>query len=401
MSFADPRRYGAWTDAAYTMDRTRTEYIHEYGGNAEAGRRTPARTSALYDGLAAKGASFLELAGWEAPDEIGPVDAACRAAREGVAVMDVSALARFELSGPDAAALLDSLCAGRIPRDPGGVAANPVLSPEGRLAAFLLVAHPGPDRYYVTASAVAEAAVADLLARAVAGRDARLENLRETTGTLLLSGPRAAGLLGKATGVAMTDDTFPPFTARAFAVGGIEVLALRVAAVGGAGFELHAAMADLPALHAALRAADPGLVDFGWRAFDSLRLERGFARWGVDIGMTQDPQGAGLGRYIAFDKGEFTGRAAFAARQGKDPERRLCLLALKGAAGGTGPEGSEAVWHGGKTVGLTTSGGQGHTVGRSLALAALPPALTVPGTAVEIELYGKRHPAEVIDPPVA
>jgi len=399
MSFADPRRYGAWTDAAYTMDRTRTEYIHEYGGNAEAGGRTSARASTLYDTLAAAGASFVELAGWEAPDEIGPVDAACRAAREAAAVMDFSALAKFELSGPDAAALLDALCAGRIPRDPGGAAANPVLSPEGRLDAFMLVAHPGPDRYYITAAALAEATVSDLLARAATGHEARLENQSETTGALLLSGPRATALLGKAAGVAMEEDVFPRFTARAFAVDGVEVLALRVAAIGGPGFELHAAMTDLPALHAALHAVDPGLVDFGWRAFDSLRLERGFARWGVDIGMTHDPQGAGLGRYIAFDKGAFTGRDAFAARQGTEPESRVCLLALKGAADGSGPAGSEAVWHGGKTVGLTTTGGFGHTIGRCLALAALPSALAVPGTAVEIELCGKRHPAEVIDPP--
>ncbi|MBT6119224.1 MAG: aminomethyl transferase family protein, partial [Rhodospirillaceae bacterium] len=150
-----------------------------------------------------------------------------------------------------------------------------------------------------------------------------------------------------------------------------------------------------------LRDADPGLADFGWHAFDALRLEHGFARWGLDISVGSDPLSAGLGRYIASGKDDFSGREAFAARQGTEPDGRICLLALKtGAADGTCPAGQEPILHDGKTVGLTSSGGFGHTVGRALALAALPPALAAPGTAVEIELCGKRHPAEVIEPPV-
>ena len=420
MSFADPRRYGAWTDAAYTMDRTRTEYVHEYGGMAEATPRTPARTSALYDTLVARGAVHGELAGWEAPDWFshegieagdapglgraewfGPVGVECRAARTSVAVMDFSALARFEIAGPGAAAALDRLCAGRIPHEPGGLGINPMLTPEGRLAGLLLVAHPGPGRYFIAAPARAEELVADILARGLAdGSDAGLRNLSASSGGLLLAGPDAAALLSRAAGAGMDEAAFPPSTARAFAVDGIEILAIRELPIGGPGFQLHVAAADLPALYAALRAAEPDLVDFGWRAFDSLRLEQGRPRWGIDMGMASDPQGLGLGRHIAFDKGDFIGRDAFAARQGTEPENRICLLGLADGADCPDPAGAEAVWHGGKPVGLTSSGGFGHTIGRALALAALPPALAAPGTAVEIEIYGKRHPAEVIDPPV-
>lgn len=404
MGFADPRRYGAWADGAYTMDRTRTEYVHEYGGGEQAEAappRTPARFSALYGTLGERHAVYAEMAGWEAPDRFGPVAEECRMAREQAAVMDLSALAKFELAGPDAAAVLDRLCAGRIPRTPGGIAANPVLTREGRLAAYLLVVHPGPERYYVTAPARAEGVVGDLLARALReGADARLSNLSEASGALMLAGPAAAALLGRAAGLDLGEEAFPRFTARAFALGGADILALRIAAMGGPGFELHAAMADLPAVYAVLREADPGLADFGWQAFDSLRLEHGFARWTLDIGMGSDPQSAGLGRYIAFGKGDFTGRDAFAARQGTEPESRLCLLALGEDPDGPSPAGQEPIRHEGKTVGLTSSGGYGHTLGRHLALAALPPALVEPGTAVEIEIHGKIHAADVIAPPV-
>ncbi|MDA0702506.1 MAG: FAD-dependent oxidoreductase [Proteobacteria bacterium] len=427
MSFADPRRFGLWAGTAYTQSRTRSAYIHEFSvvyPNEVVPSEMPARAGALYDTLVARGAVHGELAGWEVPNwfapegmeakEVpsfdranwfGPVGAECRAARESVAVMDFSAVARFELAGPGAAAALDRLCAGRIPRDPGGVEVNPMLSREGRLTGLILVAHPGPERYFITAPARAEELVADILTRALGGgSDAKLRNLSDSSGGLLLAGPDAAALLGRAAGTEMDETIFPRSTARAFAVGGVDILALREMPIGGPGFQLHIAAAELPALDAALRAAEPGLVDFGWRAFDSLRLEEGRPRWGIDMGMGSDPQGAGLGRHIAFDKGDFIGRAAFAARQGQEPDSGICLLALTGGAGkdgrGPDPAGSEVVWHGSKPVGLTSTGGFGHTLGRGLALAALPPALTAPGTAIEIEIYGKRHPAEVIEPPV-
>lgn len=427
LSFADPRRFGAWADSAYTQSRTRAAYIHEFSvvyPNEILPSEKPARSGALYDVLIARGAVHGELAGWEVPlwfapegmeakefpsfdraNWFGPVAAECRAARESAAVMDFSALARFELAGLGAADTLDRLCAGRIPREPGGVAVNPMLTPEGRLSGLLSVTHPGPGRYFIAAPARAEVLVADILNRALAEeRGAELRNLSDASGGLLLAGPDAAALLSRATEVEMDETIFPPGTARAFAIGGIEILAIRALPFGGPGFQLHVAAADLAALHAALRAVDPGLVDFGWRAFDSLRLEQARPRWGIDMGPGSDPQSVGLGRHIVFDKGDFIGRDAFAARQGTDPENRICLIALTDAKDkdgrGSDPAGSEAVWHGGETVGLTSTGGFGHTLGRGLALAALPPSLTTPGTAVEIEIYGEGHPAEVIEPPM-
>ena len=424
VSAIDARRFGDWTGPGYAAATATAAYVHEFSPihpHEEPPRETPARTSALYDRLAARGAAFGVRNGWEAPNWFAPegeepidrpsfrranwfaaLGAECRAVAAGAGLLDFSSVSKYEVSGPDAAAFLDRLSANRIPARPGGMAAAPMLTVGGRLAAFLLMAHRAPGRYYLTGPAASELQALDWLeTHCPPGGGVTIANQTAETGALLLAGASARAALERASGADLSDAAFPAFTARALAVGGIEMLALRVSAAGGAGWELHCPMATLDAVYQALHAASPGIVDFGWRAFDSFRLEAGRPRWGSEFGLSSDLQAAGLGRYLAPGKGDFIGRDAFVARQGEAPAGRIARLVIDADAdpGGIDAAGAELVSKDGAVAGIVTSGGYGHRMGKGIAFASLRADLAEPGTAVEIEILGERHPARVAEPP--
>jgi 4-methylaminobutanoate oxidase (formaldehyde-forming) len=186
--------------------------------------------------------------------------------------------------------------------------------------------------------------------------------------------------------------------ARELAVGPVPCLALRVTYVGELGWELYCPMEYGLRLWDELWAAgrDHGLVAGGYKAIDSLRLEKGYRVWGADITPEDTPYEAGLGFAVKPDKGEFVGREALAAAG--EPERRLACLVLSDP--GAVALGSEPVLSRGQSLGRVTSGGYGYTVGRSIAYAYLPSEHAEPGTEVEVEVFGERIPAEVAAEPL-
>ena len=429
VSTLDARRFGDWADADYAMAGTLATFAHYSSSFAypheETPREKPARASALHGRLQDRRAVFGARAGWEAPNWFAPagaeaadrpsfrranwfaaVGAECRAVRAGAGLLDFSSIAKYEVTGRGAAAFLDRLSANRLPDRPGGMAVAPMLTERGRLAALLVIAHPGPERYYLTGAGAAELQALDWLERhRPADGAVAIRNMSEDMGALLLAGARAREALARASDTDLSDEAFPPVTARAFEIGATQVLGLRLSAVGGPGWEIHCPMGDLGAVYDALfaGAGELGVTDFGWRAFDSLRLEVGRPRWGRDCGPSADPQAAGLARYLAPDKPDFLGRAALLARQGQPSGERLACLALVADDDPKGIDvaGAEPVMLGEDCVGLVTSGGYGHTVGMGLALASLRADLAEPGTELEVEILAERHPVRVIDPPLA
>jgi dimethylglycine dehydrogenase len=139
-------------------------------------------------------------------------------------------------------------------------------------------------------------------------------------------------------------------------------------------------------------------MDFGLRAMDSLRLEKGYRAWGSDINTEVSPIEAGLERFVAFDKGEFVGREAL-LRQRRDGVRKR-LATLEVDAADADAWGNEAVWAGDRVVGITTSGGYGHWLGRSLAVAYVDAGVAEPGTHLTVEILGARRPAVVAREPL-
>jgi dimethylglycine dehydrogenase len=418
----DPRRYGPYATERYAVVRCVDIYEDEYAivypqDDRKPGR--PARASPLYDRLRARGAVYGVRNGWERPYWFAPagveprdvpsfrrtswfdaVGAEARAVRERVGLLELSSFSKYEVGGPGAAAFLDRLCANRLP-GVGRIALSQMLTPRGGIECDVTLTRLGPDRFLVVSAAVAELHDLDWLCRhAPADGSVTIENVTARWGVLILAGPRARDVLARLTDADLGNGAFPWLSAREIRVGSVPVRALRITFVGELGWELHHPMEYQVGLYEALVDAgrDFGLVDFGLRAMDSLRLEKGYRVWGADINTEVTPLEAGLGRFVAFDKGDFLGRGALLAQQRAGVARRLCTLDVD--AGGADAWGNEAVWAGEEVVGITTSGGYGHWVGRSLAVAYVDAEVAAPGTALAVEILGERRPAVVVPEPL-
>ncbi|MBI2467809.1 MAG: GcvT family protein, partial [Candidatus Rokubacteria bacterium] len=418
----DPRRYGPYATEAYVVARGIDIYEDEYAivfpqDDRRAGR--PARVSPLYERLRTAGAVFGVRNGWERPYWFAPpgveardvpsfrranwfefVGAEARAVRQRVGILELSSFSKYEVSGPGAEALLNRLCANRL-LPVGRIAVSQMLNSRGTIECDTTVTRLAPERFLVVSAAVAEQHDLDwLLRHAPDDGSVRIENVTNRDGVLILAGPRARDVLRRLTDADLDNAAFPWLSMREIAAGYGPVRALRINFVGELGWELHHPVEYQIGLYDALMqaGADLGIVNFGLRAMDSLRLEKAYRVWGADINTEVTPLEAGLERFVAFDKGEFIGREALLEQKRAGVRKRLVTLEV------TAPDadchGNEAVLADGRVVGITTSGGYGHWVGQSLAVAYLDAPFAVAGTALSVEILGDCRPARVVSEPL-
>ncbi len=369
----DVRRFGPYASARpYLVDKALDVYGHEYAihyphQERPAGR--PLKTDPLYDRLRERGAVMGFRFGWErplwfAPPGVAPEDeltfrtpnwlehvaAECRAVRERVGVLDQTSFAKYEVTGPGASALLDHLCANRLPAEDGSVVVTQMLTERGGIECDLTLTRLAEDRWYVVSAAATEAHDLAWIERHLpADGGARLEDVTARIGVLTVAGPRSRQLLAALTEDDLSSEAFPYMTARTIRLGSVpEVLALRISYEGELGWELHHPIEYLRHLYERLlEAGEPlGLVDFGYRALDSLRLEKGYRLWGADISADFTPLEAGLERFVAFDKGDFVGREALLRQREEGIRRSLACLTVE--TGDALPHGDEPILVGGK-----------------------------------------------------
>jgi len=418
----DSRRFGsAYRSRAYTLARTTEVYSTYYdvkypGHERQAGR--PLRVSSAYARLAELGATFGEKSGWERANWFEPngvrgdealrpkgwagrlwspaIGAEHRACREAAALFDESSFAKIEVSGAGAAAFLESLCANKVGRDIGAITYTQMLNRHGGIECDFTVTRLDEERFrIVTGTAFGQHDLAWIRAHAPEDGSVTVADVTSQYACFGLWGPKAREILQPLT---PTPLDFPYMRAAELAVGPVPCLVLRVTYVGELGWELYCPTELGLRLWDELWEAgrDHGLVAGGYKAIDSLRLEKGYRVWGADITPDDTPFEAGLGFAVKLDKGEFAGREALLAAQ--EPNRRLCCLVLSDPRAVA--LGSEPVWVDGHAVGRVTSGGYGYTVERSIAYAYLPAADAVPGRAVEVESFGERVRGEVAAEPL-
>jgi glycine cleavage system T protein len=371
-----------------------------------------------YARLQALGASFGEKAGWEranwfevnagdGDESLRPrgwagqiwspaIGAEHRACRERAVLFDESSFAKLEVSGADACAFLERLCANRIDRPVGSVTYTQLLNRRGGVECDLTVARLADDRFrLVTGSAFGRHDLSWLRANAPREGRLQLDDVTSRYACLGLFGPRAREVLQPLTETALT---FPYLQARELAVGPVPCLAARVTYVGELGWELYCpAEYGLALWDAIWEAGRPhGLAAGGYRAIDSLRLEKGYRVWGSDVTPDDTPDEAGLSFAVKPDKGDFLGREALLAARERPSGRRLACLVLGDPRSIV--LGSEPVRLDGAIAGRVTSGGYGYTVERSIAYAYLPdPAV---GQPVEVEIFGRQVPGVVAAEPL-
>ena len=415
----DARRFGAYANKRYTKIKNEESYEHifiiHYPFEERPGAR-PAKTSPSYDRQKALGAVFGQKFGWERanwyapkgtePKEklsfrrtnfFEPVREEVRAVRERVGLQDLTGFSKFEVRGPGTEAFLDRLVANRLPRKIGRMALAHVLTPTGGVRTEFTITRLADDRFYLISAAAAEAHDYDLLLRSMPSEGSvTVEDLTLGHGVLVLAGPRSREVLQKLTDADLSNAAFPWLSGQEILVGWAPVRALRVNFLGELGWELHHPLAyQIYLWESLMRAGEEfDIRPVGMRAMDSLRVEKGYRYWRIDLTTEYTAFEAGLDRFVHLNKGDFVGRDALVRQQQQGIPRRFVTLDCK--IKDADPLGNEPVYRNGTMVGRATSGAYGYTIGKSLALAYVEAPHGDPGTELEIEVLGERFPATVI-----
>ncbi len=406
------------------MERATEVYATYYDvlyPNHERSAGRPLRVPATIDRHRALGAVFGEKAGWErvnwytsnedpAHERFRPrgwagmhwstaIVTEHLATRATVGLFDESSFSKLEISGPAAAGFLERICANRVARGVGAVTYTQLLNSRGGIECDLTVTRQAEDRFFlVTGTAFGGHDGSWLQRHASDDGSVTIRDITSALACFALWGPAARAVLSP-----LTDDDldFGYMTARPITVADVPLWALRVTYVGELGWELYAPP-DL-ALHLWDAVVDAGLahglVCGGYRAIDSLRLEKAYRVWSSDITPDRDPLSAGLGFAVRIDKpGGFLGRDALVRIAASSPREQLCCLVLDDSR--VVALGNEAVRVGDAPVGRVTSGGIGYSVELSIAYAWIPAEHAGPGTRVDVEVFGELIGASVVEAPI-
>ena len=419
----DPRRFG-WANPDYIAAKSIEDYewmfqVHPPGIEHNANR--PVRTSGLYKKLKDKRAIHTQAYGWEQPkwfvpedqpfeDHIGwrrpgwwpAVREECRAARENVGVMDLTAFAKYEFTGADAESYLNRLTTGRIPKGQGRIALNYVLNDNARIETECTITKLDENRYYGITGPMGESRDYDWFVQHINdGEDVTVTDLSTVNGVIVVVGPKARDLVSQCTDADMSGEAFPFLTGQHITIAGVEVLALRVGFTGSLGWELHLPIDQMEAVYDALWDAEAtgsfGLKDFGGYALNSLRMEKAYL---TRFELTHDigPRQAGVDFFVKMDKDDFIGKARVDDAPTGNAWRLVYLDVDADDADCVGGEGVFTA--DGTAIGLTTSGGYGFTVEKSLAFAYVDAAHAEPGTELSVLILGESRTARVLDGPV-
>ncbi|HYM68746.1 MAG TPA: FAD-dependent oxidoreductase [bacterium] len=427
---ADIRRFGPQhRDLRYAAARAVEVYARNYTLHhpfEEFETVRGARLSPVHPRLQELGAALGEKFGWERPNwfasnepggaqedasgyaprgwarhnwspAIGVEHAATRAA---AGLFDFTSFGKYEVEGPGALRLLQWLTDNEMDKPPGAVTYTQMLNTSGGVECDLTVTRLGTDRFsIITGSSFGVHDIGWIRRHLPGDGSVRIRDVTDDFACIGLWGPRARDILQAVTKDDVGDAALPYLTSRAISVADTPVRAQRVTYVGELGWELYVpAGAGLRVWDALWDAGRPrGLRPVGYRAVDSLRLEKGYRYWSTDVTPGHTPYEAGLGFCVKLSKGEFQGREALLRQRADGVQRRLCCLLL--ADEHAVAVGNEPVVHDGKVISQVTSGGYGFTIGESIAYAYLPQSLAVPRTRLAVEVDDREVSATVVPEP--
>jgi len=445
MMGVDPRRFGPYASRGYLKEKNEEAYakvftVHYPDEERSAAR--PLKRSPCYERMKALGALFGSIYGWERPNWFAPkgyglsdaelakpavllnenhapapagerprekwsfrrsnyfehVGNECRHVHDKVGLLDMTAFSKFEVTGPGAEAWLDHLLSNRVPRRTGRIALSYLLTKIGGVHSEFTVYREGPEQFYLVSAGALERHDFDYLTKVQPGDGSvKLQRVTQMYGVLVLAGPRSRDLLQKLTDTDLSTSAFPWLSGKWISVGAARTRALRVNFVGELGWELHHPIETQNYIFDRLMEAgrDLELKPFGIRAMDSLRLEKSYRLIPRELSIEYAALESGLQRFVHLDNRDFVGREGLLDWQRRGFKNQLVTMEVHGVTDADA-RGSEPVYRGDELVGRCTSGGFGWRVGKSLALAMVPPALAANGTEFDIAILGKRHRATII-----
>lgn len=426
----DIRRFGRpHFDTDWVRSRTYEAYGKHYtmawpSEEHESGR--PCRKSPLYELLKQDGAVFGEKLGWERPNWYAdtkageeqrdiytfnrpnwhdPVGREHKSAREAAVLFDQTSFAKFVLKGPDAEAALNWIAANDVAKPIGTLIYTQMLNDHGGIECDLTCVRVAEDEYYiVTGTGYATHDFDHISKNIPEGMNAQLVDVTSSYSVLSLFGPKSRDILQSVTASDVSNEAFPFATAQTIGIAGCPVNAMRVTYVGELGWELHLPVEYAVTVYEAVMKAGKavGLVNAGYRAIETLRLEKGYRAWASDIGPDYTPQEAGLSFAVRLKS-----NISFKGRQAVEDQRRTGvkkIMTMFTAANDVILSGRETIYRNGERVGWLSSAGFGHTIGKSIGMGYvrnddfIDKEFVLSGT-YELEVATKRIPCEVhLDP---
>jgi 4-methylaminobutanoate oxidase (formaldehyde-forming) len=388
----DVRRFSALhNDQSWVRTRTIEACARHYAmawPNEEYQSGRPVYTSPLYQRLKQQRACFGSKLGWErpnwfAPPDVEPVDTFSferanwfeyvgeehKACRERVALFDQSSFAKFELSGRGALQSLNWVCANNIEKPVGRLTYTQMLNSRGGIECDLTVSRVSDEQWYiVTGTGFRTHDFSWIKQNLPENSHVELRDVTEQWATLSLMGPRARDVLGAVTDSDVSGDGFPFASVQHIKIADCPVRALRITYMGELGWEIHVPIASSGVVYDALIQSGQahGIANAGYRAIESLRLEKGYRAWSTDITPNDSPLEAGLDWAVKLNTSTpFLGREATEAIVSRPLEKQLCCFTLDD------PDvvlhGRETIIRNGESVGYITSAGWGYTVGTNIA----------------------------------
>jgi dimethylglycine dehydrogenase len=419
----DPRRFTGHATVELTALKAIEDYQNEFRfhfphEHRPAGR--PMKTTPLTAVLAAEGAEFGTVNGWERVDYIKPtpdfhetlgfrfnevqdvVAGEVETVSTAVGITEVSGFNRFELTGKDAHSFLDRMFCGRVTKKPGRVGLGYLLNEHGLVKGEATIANlpasdRGPDRIWYGSAAASEFHDMDWLTKHLRDdEDVTIRSLTNQQTILVIAGPKARDVLSAASRGDWSREAFPFLSVREAHIGIAPATVLGVSFSGELAYEIHVPNENLHAAYIALRKAGEahGMKIFGARAVDSMRLEKGFLHWKADILTEFDPFETNVSRFVTLDKPDFVGRDALLKRHEAGPRVKLVTLTVD-TKDAPAHAGASARLNG-EIVGTVTSGDWGHRTGLNIAYAFLKPEVAVEGTEMTIDVLGTPVAAKVI-----
>lgn len=414
----DPRRFGPHTypkgpfAEAKAIDEFHEMYqVRPPGEQRFAGR--PIKITPLYERFTELGAQWMEIFGWERPQYFGPaeqhtfrrsnaldvVGEEVRGARERAGIADLTAFSKFEITGTDAATLLDRLSANKLPNKDGGIRLTHMLTSLGGIECEMTITRLSPERFYLNSSIMGELHDLDWLSQHILeNEDVNVRDLTDELAILAVGGPSSRDIIQPLTETDLSTESFAWLNAQEIDVAGVPCIALRVSYIGELGWELHHPIDSMLTLYDALVASgEPyGLVHYGSYAMNEMRIEKGYKAWGSELTTEITPVEARIERFVDQSR-DFIGKDAVVARSKE--QLSMVLVYCEVDTVDTECRGNEPVYFDGEMVGITTSGTWSHTLNKSLAFAYVDPELENVESGLEIQIMGERRPATVLQAP--